>query len=165
MQIIRRKMEKDVCTTLADIKSPAERHKNMAAIHGKDTKPEIFIRRLLFARGYRYRTHPSSLPGHPDIWMKKYNTAIFINGCFWHRHKDCKFAYLPKTRTDFWEEKFCKNIERDIKVQNELKGLKVRCLVIWECTTKKMQRDPDYLESVASEIELFLHSDNLSSEL
>ena len=89
-----------------DIKSPEERSKNMAAIHSKNTKPEIYFRKLLFARGYRYSLNSKNIPGHPDVYLRKYNTAIFVHGCFWHRHNGCKYAYMPKSREDFWAEKF-----------------------------------------------------------
>ena len=96
-----------------DILTPEKRKENMQAIHSKDTKPEIYLRKLLFSLGYRYRSYAKNIPGHPDIYLRKYNTAIFINGCFWHRHKNCKFAYMPKSNIDFWKRKFCDNVERD----------------------------------------------------
>ena len=79
---------------MADIKSPAERSKNMSAIKRANTKPELFIRHLLFDAGYRYRLQANKIPGHPDLWMRKYNTAIFVHGCFWHRHKGCEYFTL-----------------------------------------------------------------------
>ena len=88
-----------------DIKSPEERSKNMAAIRSKNTGPEMYFRKILFARGYRYSLNSDKIYGHPDIYLRKYNTAIFINGCFWHRHSGCKFAYMPKSRQDFWEKR------------------------------------------------------------
>ena len=81
-----------------DIKSPEERSKNMSAIRSRDTKPEVYFRKLLFAQGYRYRLNAKTVPGHPDIYLKKYNTAIFVHGCFWHRHPGCKYTYMPKSR-------------------------------------------------------------------
>lgn len=101
---------------MTDIKSEEERSKNMSAIKNADTKPELFIRKLLFSSGYRYRIQVSNIPWRPDLWLRKYNTAIFVHGCFWHRHKGCRFAYLPKSRVDFWNEKFDKNIHRDQQV-------------------------------------------------
>lgn len=91
---------------MTDIKSEEERSKNMSAIKSADTKPELFIRKLLFSSGYRYRIQVSNIPGRPDLWLRKYNTAIFVHGCFWHRHKGCRFAYFPKSRVDFWNDKF-----------------------------------------------------------
>ena len=96
-----------------DIKSPEERSKNMAAIHSKNTKPEVYFRKLLFAQGYRYSLNSKNIPGHPDIYLKKYNTAIFVHGCFWHRHEGCKYAYMPKSRAEFWE-KSLRQIKREI---------------------------------------------------
>lgn len=81
---------------MTDIKSPEERSRNMAAIRSKDTKPEVYLRKLLFAQGYRYRKNYKKIPGHPDIYLPKYRTAIFVHGCFWHRHQGCKYAYMPK---------------------------------------------------------------------
>ena len=91
---------------MADIVSPERRSKNMSAIRSKDTKPEIYLRKLLFAEGYRYRIAEKSIPGHPDMFLRKYNTAIFVHGCFWHRHQGCKYAYMPKSRVEFWQKKF-----------------------------------------------------------
>lgn len=87
-----------------DIKTPEERSKNMAAIHSRNTKPEIWFRKQLFARGYRYRLNTNRIQGHPDIYLRKYNTAIFIHGCFWQRHQGCKYAYMPKSRVEFWNK-------------------------------------------------------------
>ena len=103
-----------------DILTPEKRKQNMQAIHSKDTKPEIYLRKLLFSLGYRYRSYAKNIPSHPDIYLRKYNTAIFINGCFWHRHKNCKFAYMPKSNIDFWKRKFCDNVERDKKIREQL---------------------------------------------
>ena len=98
---------------MADIKSPEERSRNMRAIRSKDTKPEIYLRKLLFAQGLRYRKNVQKLPGSPDMYLAKYRTAIFVHGCFWHRHQGCKYAYMPKSRTEFWVEKFDINVSRD----------------------------------------------------
>ena len=87
-------------------KNSLTRSQNMARIKSKNTKPEIYIRKLLYKMGYRYRVNYSQLPGTPDIFILKYNTAIFVNGCFWHRHKNCKIATFPKTHTEYWEKKF-----------------------------------------------------------
>ena len=86
---------------MADIKTPEERSRNMARIRSKDTKPEIYIRKKLFERGYRYRKNAVNVYGRPDIWLSGYNAAIFVHGCYWHRHNDCKYAYVPKSRVDF----------------------------------------------------------------
>ena len=150
---------------MADIKSPEKRSQNMSAIKSKNTKPEIFLRKLLFANGYRYRLHSRTVPGHPDLWLKKYNTAIFVNGCFWHRHQGCKYAYTAKTRIDFWNRKFDQNIKRDQTVKKELLNGGVRCLIIWECTIEKSRKKNGSPQSLIDEIEIFLHSDELYMEI
>ena len=119
-----------------DIKSPEERSRNMAAIRSKDTKPEIYFRKLLFAQGYRYSLNSKKIPGHPDIYLRKYNTAIFIHGCFWHRHPGCKYATTPKTRIEFWNKKFQQNITRDTIVYYNLQQLGWRIFIVWECELK-----------------------------
>ena len=111
----------------------------MAAIKSKDTKPEIAVRKLLHSLGYRFRLHRKDLPGSPDIVLPKYRTAIFVHGCFWHRHENCKYASTPKTRQEFWNKKFTTNIDRDLVIQNKIKNLNWRYIVIWECETKNME--------------------------
>ena len=135
-----------------DIKSPEERSKNMAAIHSKNTKPEIYLRKLLFAKGYRYGVNSKSVPGHPDIYMKKYNTAIFVHGCFWHRHEGCKYAYMPKSKIEFCQKKFSANVNRDKIVRKELQELKIKQLIIWECTIKEMKKDEIYRDKIVGQI-------------
>ena len=148
-----------------DIKSPEERSKNMAAIHSKNTKPEIYLRKLLFARGYRYGVNSKSVPGHPDIYMKKYNTAVFVHGCFWHRHEGCKYAYMPKSRVEFWQKKFDTNIKRGEFVRKELESKKIKVLIVWECTIKRMKKDKKTEEEVISLIEKFLLSSEFELEI
>ncbi len=149
-----------------DRHTPEQRRKNMSNIHSKDTKPEVWLRKKLFSYGYRYRKNVKNIPGHPDIWLAKYNTAVFMHGCFWHRHEGCKYASIPKTRTDFWTEKFIKNTERDERVQEELFALGVKRLVVWECTVKKMMRDAEICREVVEQIEGFLNSDdNMNMEI
>lgn len=150
---------------MTDIKSPEERSKNMSKIRSKGTAPEEYVRKKLFARGYRYRKNVRTVPGHPDAWLPKYNVALFINGCFWHRHKDCKYAYMPKSRVEFWTEKFRRNVERDEEVHKQLSDQKIRILTIWECTVKKMMRSEDYEKKLMDEIEAFLHSNTKHSDL
>lgn len=110
-----------------------QRHKNIAAIKGKDTKPEMVVCRYLFARGFRYRINHKRLPGHPDLVLRKYRTYIFVNDCFWHGHEDCKYFRLPKTRTDFWEVKIHRNQVRDVKEQQQLARMAWHCIKVWEC--------------------------------
>ena len=130
---------------MADTLSPEERSRNMAAIKSRDTKPEVYLRKLLFAKGYRYRIADKNIPGHPDIFLRKYNTAIFVHGCFWHRHPGCKYAYTPKSRVEFWQKKFDDNVRRDTVVTKELQQQGIKQLIIWECTINSMKRNADVL--------------------
>lgn len=109
----------------------------MSRIQGKNTKPERVVRSLLHRMGYRFRLHRKDLPGKPDIVLPKYRTAIFVNGCFWHRHEGCKSAYTPKTRKDFWSKKFAGNVERDSVNQEKLRQLGWNVICVWECEIQK----------------------------
>ena len=128
--------------------SPEQRHKNMAAIRGKDTKPEMIVRKGLWRMGFRYRLNHKRLPGHPDLVLKKYRTCIFVNGCFWHGHNvditifentDC--CKIPKTNREFWIEKIRRNKERDIEEQKRLAEMGWHCITIWECELKPSKRE------------------------
>lgn len=118
-----------------------QRHKCMSSIKGKDTKPELLVRKFLFKRGYRYRLNHPRLPGHPDLVMLKYRSVIFVNGCFWHGHEGCKYFILPKSNTDFWKTKIERNKERDIEVQKELAKMGWHCITIWECQLRPNIKD------------------------
>ena len=137
----------------------------MAKIRSKDTKPEVWVRKKLFNRGYRYRKNAGSVPGHPDIWLKRYNTAIFVHGCFWHRHPGCRYSYMPKTRIEFWTDKFLKNIDRDERVKAELESAGIKMLVIWECTVKQMMKTEAEEYRCFKRIEEFLVSDEQRLEI
>ncbi len=150
---------------MADIKSPEERSKNMSKIRSKGTAPEEYVRKKLFSRGYRYRKNVKIVPGHPDAWLPKYNTALFVHGCFWHRHKGCKYAYMPKSRIEFWTEKFQKNMERDEKVRELLTAQQIKILIVWECTVKKMIKSEEYEKELLDQMENFLISDDTFCEL
>ncbi len=150
---------------MTDIKTPAERSKNMAAIKSKNTRPEFFFRKLLFAQGLRYRTNYARIEGHPDIYLPKWKTAIFVHGCFWHRHKKCKFAYQPKSNVAFWNLKFEKNIKSDKAVQEVLYGQKIKCLIVWECTIKQMKRDPIFSELIIEKTKEFICGREMYLEL
>ena len=116
----------------------ASRSKNMSAIKSKNTKPEIAVRKLLHSMGYRFRLHRKDLPGSPDIVLPKYKTVIFVHGCFWHRHENCKYASIPKTRKEFWENKFKSNVKRDADIQEKIKNIGWQSVVIWECEIKNI---------------------------
>ncbi len=125
---------------MADVHDPLTRSYNMSRIKGKDTRPEMVVRRYLFANGFRYRLHDKRLPGKPDVVLAKYKTAIFVNGCFWHGHEGCKFFVMPKTRVRWWEEKIRITITKDKESIRELKLLGWYSIVVWECELKKDKR-------------------------
>lgn len=150
---------------MADIVSVEQRSRNMAAIRSGNTGPEVYLRKLLFARGYRYRIADKSVPGHPDIFLRKYNTAIFVHGCFWHRHKACRYAYTPKSRVAFWQKKFDDNVRRDRVVQDELRAKNIRYLIVWECTIRRMMKEETARQSVIEQISEFLRSSAPVGEL
>ena len=137
----------------------------MSAIKGKDTKPEVYLRSLLFREGYRFRKNCSSIPGHPDIWMRKYNVALFVNGCFWHRHTNCKYAYTPKSNVEFWQKKFNNNIARDLTVRAKLKEKGIRCIVIWECSVRKMRANPSVEQKMINELISAIRNEELFIEI
>ena len=118
-----------------------QRHKNMAAVRSKDTKPEMVVRKYLWSRGFRYRVNNPRLPGHPDIVLRKYRTCIFVNGCFWHGHEGCKYFRMPKTNTEFWERKISRNKERDREEQKKLARMGWHCITVWECELKGERRE------------------------
>ncbi len=120
--------------------SKEQRHHCMAAIKGKNTKPELLVRKFLFGRGFRYRLNHLRLPGHPDIVLRKYRTVIFVNGCFWHGHQGCKYFVLPKTNVEFWSAKIERNQKRDIEEQQELAAMGWHCITVWECQLKPKVR-------------------------
>lgn len=133
---------------LTDILSRDKRSWNMSRIRGKNTKPEMVVRSMLHRMGYRFRLYVSKLPGKPDIVLPKYRTVIFVHGCFWHRHPGCKYAYNPKTRQDFWKNKFEQNVARHQDVAQRLEELGWRVAIIWECEIDR----PDYLKELILQI-------------
>ena len=119
-----------------DVLTPEQRQKNMSRIRGKETKPEIIVRKFLFSRGVRYRKNDRKLPGHPDIVFPKYHTVVFVNGCFWHGHENCRYYRLPKTNTVFWRNKIERNKERDRGNITRLESLGWKVIIVWECEIK-----------------------------
>lgn len=122
---------------MVDVVDSATRSRMMSGIRGKDTKPELLVRKYLHARGLRFRLHVKSLPGKPDIVCSKYNAVVFVHGCFWHHHADCKFATMPSSRTDYWANKLSENVTRDSYQIAALKELGWNVIVIWECELKE----------------------------
>ena len=126
---------------MADKFSKETRSYIMSRIRGKDTKPEILVRKYLFARGLRFRKNDKRYPGRPDVVLPKYKTAVFVHGCFWHLHEGCKYAKMPKSNVEYWKEKLYRNRERDAQNQAELKAMGWTVLTVWECELKKGKRE------------------------
>lgn len=122
---------------MTDILTPEKRSWNMSRIRDKNTKPERIVRSALHRMGFRFLLHRKDLPGKPDIVLPKHRTVIFVHGCFWHRHKNCKYAYTPKSRKKFWLGKFCENMSRDIRTRNALRKNGWKVVTVWECWTEK----------------------------
>ena len=125
---------------MTDVFTKSKRSEVMSRIKGRNTKPELAVRSLLHRMGYRFRLHKADLPGKPDIVLARYKTVIFVHGCFWHRHKDCRFAYTPKSRTEFWLKKLESNVIRDIQVKSDLELLGWRVITLWECELRDMDQ-------------------------
>ena len=123
-----------------DIISKAVRSKNMSNIRSTDTVPEVTVRRLLHSMGYRFRLHKKGLPGNPDICLPKYKTIIFVHGCFWHHHPNCKDGHFPKSNRSYWMPKINRNINRDKNIKRELKKLGWKVIIIWGCEIKNTDR-------------------------
>lgn len=121
---------------MADVHDKATRSYNMSRIKGKDTKPEMLVRKFLHAQGYRYRLHVKYLPGKPDIVLPKYKTVIFVHGCFWHGHEGCRYYVVPKTKTEWWLNKINGNIANDHKAEKALIDLGWNIITLWECDLK-----------------------------
>lgn len=137
---------------MTDVMTPEQRSRCMAAIKGKDTKPEMIVRKYLFSRGLRYRVNNRNLPGSPDIVLKKYKTVIFIDGCFWHGHEGCKYFRLPKSNVDFWRHKIAMNYARDYAANIDLKLAGWRVIRIWECDIKTKTKQEDTLNNLYNQI-------------
>ncbi|MFC0593744.1 very short patch repair endonuclease [Ottowia pentelensis] len=118
---------------MADIMSPEQRSERMSRIKGQDTCPELLLRSALHRKGLRYRLHVTGLPGRPDLVFPRHGAVVFIHGCFWHQHKNCKVAKVPQSNTAFWQEKFARNLRRDHSNMRDLRALGWRVAVAWEC--------------------------------
>lgn len=136
---------------MADVHEPETRSYNMSQIQGKDTKPEMLVRKFLHSNGFRYRLHVKDLPGKPDLVLPKYNSVIFVHGCFWHAHENCKYFKIPKTRTEWWKEKLYGNKERDKRHIQELKDEDWNVIVVWECELKTDKKGT--LKNIIPELE------------
>jgi DNA mismatch endonuclease (patch repair protein) len=125
---------------MVDTLTKEQRSRVMSRIRGKDTGPERLLRSVLHRMGFRFRLHRRDLPGRPDVVLAKYRTAIFVHGCFWHRHTGCRLCYTPKSRVSFWKRKFEENVLRDRRVRRQLKKQGWKVLVIWECELQDVER-------------------------
>lgn len=144
---------------MADIFSKEKRSEIMSLIKGKNTKPELFVRSLLHRLGYRFRLNRTDLPGKPDIVLPRYRVAVFVHGCFWHRHEGCKYAYTPKSRPEFWAKKFQANIARDQRVREMLQSVGWRAITVWGC---ELRKSADLARRLDETLKSFSHQ---SSEL
>lgn len=136
---------------MTDTVSKERRSWNMGRIRGKDTEPEKCVRSLLHQLGYRFRLHDRNLPGRPDIVLPRFRTVIFVHGCFWHRHSGCRYAYSPKSRREFWEEKFARNVVRDQDAQAVLACAGWRVVTVWECETRDLTVLAERLKALLGE--------------
>lgn len=148
---------------MADIYSKQKRSQIMASISGKETKPEISVRKYLFNQGYRYRKNVKSLPGKPDIVLPKLKTVILIHGCYWHGHANCKKAAKPTSNVDFWVEKIGKNVQRDNKVKRELKHSGWKVITIWECQIKNKKLFNTRMKKLVSQLKAWENKILISS--
>ena len=137
---------------MPDKLTPSQRHRCMSRIRGKDTKPEILVRKGLHARGFRFRLHNKKLPGSPDVVLPKYGVAIMVNGCFWHGHKGCRYATKPKTNVEFWETKIARNRHRDEVTNAHLEALGWHVITVWECELRGKSILASRLDELAEEI-------------
>ena len=137
---------------MADKLTSSQRSRCMSRIRGKNTKPEILVRKGLHARGFRFRLHNKKLPGRPDIVLPKYGVAIMVNGCFWHGHKGCRYATKPKSNVEFWETKIARNRHRDEVTTAHLEALGWTVITVWECELRNSSQLDDRLNALAEEI-------------
>ena len=141
---------------MTDIVDQDTRSRMMAGIRGKNTKPEVILRRALHARGLRYRLHASDVVGRPDLVLRRFRAVIFVHGCFWHRHAGCRFTTTPATRSEFWNRKFAANVKRDEAVQRQLLSSGWRVAIVWECALRK----PDSIATAVESVTRWLNSND-----
>ena len=137
---------------MTDTLTAEQRSRNMAAIKGKDTKPEMMVRRYLHALGFRYGLHNRKLPGSPDLVFRSLKTVVFIHGCFWHGHENCRYATTPKSNTEFWTQKITRNRERDRESEEKLRAKGWNVITIWECDLRDKNRRKETLEALADRL-------------
>ena len=146
---------------MADVLTPEQRRHNMQRVRGRDTQPEMLLRRSLHSRGFRYRLHRRGLPGKPDLVFPKHCAVIFVHGCFWHRHERCRYVTTPSTRAEFWQGKFQANVARDIAVRESLLEEGWRVATIWECALRRRAQ----VATVADQISTWLLTETDTLEL
>lgn len=146
---------------MTDVVSPGKRSQMMSGIKGKNSLPEMLVRKALFAMGHRYRLHRRDLPGTPDIVMPGRRIAIFVHGCFWHAHQGCKYAKTPSTRTEFWTAKLQGNVDRDRRAADQLTAMGWRVLNVWECST----RDHEAAAGLPDALARWIDSDSPTGEI
>ena len=139
---------------MADIVDQKTRSRMMSGIRGRETKPEVSLRRALHARGFRFRLHPKTIPGRPDLVLPKHRAVVFVDGCFWHRHEGCRYATTPSTRPEFWQAKFDANVARDASVRAQLLAEGWRVAAVWECALRK----PDQVIATAERLAAWLRT-------
>ena len=146
---------------MTDIFDKRKRSKVMSKIRGKDTKPEMFVRNFLHRAGFRFRLHKKTIPGRPDLWLRKYNAAIFVNGCYWHRHRNCQKTTTPDDNASFWKKKFADNVARDERNLEALNHQGIRVLIVWECELKNIMARSRSLPRIVK----WLESENQYQEI
>lgn len=143
---------------MADVLAPEQRRRNMSRIRGRDTKPEMLVRRGLHAKGLRFRVQRRDLPGRPDLTFPKYRCVVQVHGCFWHWH-GCPLCKVPKTRTEFWEQKIATNVERDRAAEDALRDIGWRIALVWECSLRGKARLPE--NAVVDQLMHFIRSERV----
>ena len=146
---------------MTDIVHQQTRSRMMSGIRGKDTKPELALRRALHARGFRFRLHSGQVPGRPDLILPKHGAVVFVHGCFWHRHEGCRYTTVPATRSEFWRAKFDANVARDSAVCGKLLEDGWRVATVWECALRK----PERVEASTEALSIWLRSEDLQIEI